>query len=201
MDAKYLTSALKADQLPPFDKPEIALIGRSNTGKSTLLNTLLGRKSLARHGRTPGQTQLVNFFSYGNNLIFADLPGYGFSIAARRVASHWESLMQAYIKRPNIKEFLFLVDCRRTLDDDDLDLMYFLSQNLSITVIQTKIDKVNKTALQKSTQIVAKTLKENEIDFKAIVPISSLKKQGIKPLKDMVNSYALSPNQESSEEG
>src|SRR5688500_8058281 len=125
MNTFYITSAQKAEQLPDLGGiPEIAFVGRSNCGKSSLLNVLLSHSGLARESKVPGRTQMVNFFKCEKGdraLILADLPGYGFSATGREVRSHWQALLEAYVARPSIQSFLFLIDARRvaTLDDED----------------------------------------------------------------------------------
>ncbi len=186
MDARYITSAMKPEQLPVYEQPEIAFIGRSNCGKSTLLNGLMARKGLARESRTPGRTQMVNFFSLNNRLIFADLPGYGFSVAQREVAEQWQPLMDAYFRRPNIKEFLFLMDSRRDADDEDLAFMYMLGRQLPITLVLTKADKMNNQEKQLKLRKMKALLEEKGIAFDTVIAVSSLKKIGVDELRTRV---------------
>lgn len=186
MDARYITSAMKPEQLPVYDQPEIAFIGRSNCGKSTLLNGLMARKGLARESRTPGRTQMVNFFSLNNKLIFADLPGYGFSVAKSEVVDQWQPLMDAYFRRPNIREFLFLMDSRREADDEDLALMYMLGRQLPITLILTKADKMNNREKQQKLHKMKTLLEEKGVSFDLILAVSSLKKVGVDELRKRV---------------
>ncbi|MFW7380463.1 MAG: ribosome biogenesis GTP-binding protein YihA/YsxC [Oligoflexus sp.] len=184
MDTRYITSAAKAEQLPHYDQPELAFFGRSNTGKSTLLNALLGRRNLARQSRTPGRTQMINFFSVNNRLILADLPGYGYSEAKQTVAKNWQPLVDAYVLRPNIREFMFLLDCRRELAEDDINLMFFLAKQLPLRVILTKADKLSRSAVQQHMAKLSSQLKAADIAFHDIYPASSIKKTGIQRIWD-----------------
>ena len=186
MDSRYITSAAKPEQLPDFDQPELAFIGRSNTGKSSLLNAILGRRGLARHGRTPGQTQMINFFSVNEQVVLADLPGYGYNVARRDVAKHWQPMVDTYVRRANIVEFMFLQDCRRDFQDLDLRLMFLLGRQLPINLVLTKIDKLSRNQLQKQMRVLARDLQDNKIEVKAIYPTSTTKQQGITELKAAV---------------
>jgi GTP-binding protein len=183
MDSRYITSAAKPEQLPAYEQPEIAFFGRSNTGKSTLLNVLLNRRNLARQSRTPGRTQMVNFFSVNNQLILADLPGYGFSHARRDVAKNWQPLIDAYIQRPNIKEFLFLWDCRRDFTETDLSLMFFLSKQLPLRIVLTKSDKLSRSQLQSRIQRCRRELAEAGVRFHEIYQTSATKNLGFDQLR------------------
>jgi len=184
MDTRYITSAAKAEQLPKYDQPEVAFFGRSNTGKSTLLNALLGRRNLARQSRTPGRTQMINFFSVNERLILADLPGYGYSEARRDVTKYWQGLVDAYVLRPNIREFLFLMDSRREIADDDINLMFFLAKQLPLRVVLTKADKLSRSAVNQQIAKLANLLNAEGIDFHDIYPTSSTKKTGIQRIWD-----------------
>lgn len=143
MKTEYVTSALTPNQLPPPSLPEIAVVGRSNSGKSTLINSLVGQKNLVRSGKTPGQTQLINFFRVDDRWLMADLPGYGFSAAKQAVTRHWQDLTDAYLTRPTLNVVLFLSDARRDLDDDDLGLLAHLTRVTRVIMILTKTDKLN----------------------------------------------------------
>lgn len=194
MDCRYITSALDPEQLPVFEQPEIAFIGRSNTGKSTLINAVLGRRSLARHGRTPGQTQMINFFGVSDKLIIADLPGYGFSAIEKNRAQKWEPLIESYMRRPNIQEFLFLIDCRRELREDDWLLLYTLGRNLPVYVVLTKSDKISKKDLQAKIRQLQTEIQAKGIELKKIHPVSSLKQDGIQELREDLLAFIPQPS-------
>lgn len=183
MDSRYITSAAKAEQLPEMELPEYALIGRSNTGKSSLINSLLQRRNLARTSRTPGRTQMVNFFSVNDTYIVADLPGYGYSRAQTDISKHWQRLIEAYLRRPNIKEFLFLHDSRRTLTQEDLELAYTISRQLPPLVILTKCDKLSRSEIAQTQKKVRQAMEKNDTVVKEILPCSSLKGTGIESLR------------------
>lgn len=191
MNCKYLTSALKAEQLPQFVQPEVAFIGRSNAGKSSLINSVLNHNKLARHGRTPGQTQMINFFSIDDRLVLADLPGYGFSAINKDVAAQWQPLVSAYIERPLIREFLFLMDCRREFTDEDWDLAFLLGRNLPLYIVLTKSDKLSRQAVQARIKKVREEVQKQGVEVKEIRAVSSLKKEGIAALRDDLFAHML----------
>ncbi len=140
----FVAGAMVAHMLPAPALPEIAFAGRSNVGKSSLVNALTGRKTLARVSNTPGRTQQLNFFSLGGKLMLVDLPGYGYSQAGKQVAADWTHLALDFLKgRPNLRRVLLLVDGRHGLKDSDLDIMeIFDAAAVVYQVVLTKADKV-----------------------------------------------------------
>lgn len=191
MDSRYITSAAKPQQLESFGMPEVAFIGRSNSGKSSLLNALLQRKNLARTSSTPGRTQMVNFFGLNNQIIFADLPGYGYNVASKRVEGKWDLLMGAYCERDDIAAFLFLLDVRRDIQDFELDFLRQLESKAPVIVVLTKSDKLKQGERQKRVKATKKIIKEAGITPTMSLAISSLKKTGINELSSMIKRICL----------
>ncbi len=190
MNSSYITSAQKAEQLPDLGAcPEIAFVGRSNCGKSTLLNALLGRTGLARTSNTPGRTQMVNFFALDQGekrLIFADLPGYGYAATSKATKKLWEGLVESYLERTQIREVLMLLDSRRVtaLPDEDLLLLDHIIRRepaVVVTVVLTKTDKLNQSEMSKARAAVDKILGDE--DRVRVIAVSSLKKTGIDLLR------------------
>jgi GTP-binding protein len=146
MDAAFLKSAFDESQYPPPDKTEVAFAGRSNVGKSSLLNTLVNRKNLARTSSTPGRTQALNFFRVNDRLTFVDLPGYGYARVSLEVKKSWRGLVETYLKnRPNLKAVVVILDMRRDLEEDDRNLMEWLEQEgKKVIPVLTKVDKLTR---------------------------------------------------------
>jgi len=147
MDVSFLKSAFEESHYPPADRPEIAFAGRSNVGKSSLLNVLVNRKKMARISSTPGRTRAINFFQTRNNRMYlVDLPGYGFARVPLEVRASWGKMVETYLrKRSNLKAVVVLVDIRRGLTEGDRDLLNWL-QEYGITSIPvlTKADKLSR---------------------------------------------------------
>jgi GTP-binding protein len=144
--AVFLKSGLKAGDFPLLPYPEIAFAGRSNVGKSSLINTLLGRKHLVRTSRTPGQTQTLNFFLINEDLVFVDLPGYGYSQASKTVIRAYQQAMMDYLQfRPNLILLVLLLDIRRSPNEEDR-FFFHLAKNLGMgpLVVLTKADKIGR---------------------------------------------------------
>src|SRR4030043_236289 len=125
--ADFIKSAVWPPQYPPATLPEIAFVGRSNVGKSSLINVLVGRKSLAKTSDTPGRTQLINFFTINEKISFVDLPGYGFAKVARSVKKNWGEMVEVYLsQRSNLALVVLILDIRRVPNEDDLSLRDWL---------------------------------------------------------------------------
>jgi GTP-binding protein len=152
---RFLISAAGTDQLPDTDLPEVAFAGRSNVGKSSLVNALTGRRTLARTSHTPGRTQLLNFFDLGGRLMLVDLPGYGYARASKTAVRQWTGLTRRYLKgRPGLQRVCLLVDARHGLKASDLEIMALLdAAAVSYQAVLTKADKSRPAAL---AEVVAK---------------------------------------------
>lgn len=148
-EAKFLTSVANANKLPNYNLPEIAFVGRSNVGKSSLINSLCSQKNLAKTSNTPGRTQLVNFFQISSYFILVDLPGYGYAKVPEQMKEDWQKLISSYLKLSNnLKLVNILVDARRGMVDSDFVLIELLAGiDAAYQIIFTKIDKLNKTEI------------------------------------------------------
>jgi GTP-binding protein len=147
MEVSFLKSAFKEGQYPPPDRPEIAFAGRSNVGKSSLINALINRKKMARTSSTPGRTQAINFFEIEKDRMYlVDLPGYGFARVPMRIKASWGKMVETYLKkRPNLKTVVVILDIRRELSDADRDLMAWLAEyGITSIPVLTKADKLSR---------------------------------------------------------
>lgn len=156
----FVAGATSDAALPPAHLPEIAFAGRSNVGKSSLVNALTGRRTLARVSHTPGRTQQLNFFSLGERLMLVDLPGYGFAAASKTKVAGWAKLTQRYLKgRPTLRRVLLLVDGRHGIKEPDRPIMAMLDEAaVSYQIVLTKIDKVPPAALERCATTTAAEL-------------------------------------------
>jgi GTP-binding protein len=153
-EAKFITSAVKPAQYPPPEFSEIAFSGRSNVGKSSLINTLVNRKHLVKTSRTPGRTQLINFFWVNGAFSFVDLPGYGYAKVPAAIKKTWGPMIEHYLTtREKLKGIISLLDIRRTPGPEELDLMGWLAlHHIPVVWVLTKADKFSKTK-QKNRQL------------------------------------------------
>jgi GTP-binding protein len=143
--AEFIKSAVWPPQYPPAVLPEIAFVGRSNVGKSSLMNRLVGRKNLAKTSNTPGRTQLINFFNINEKISFVDLPGYGFAKVPQSVKKDWGDMMEAYLReRQSLCLVIFILDIRRDPSADDLSLRDWLEHyRIPYLYVLTKVDKLS----------------------------------------------------------
>jgi GTP-binding protein len=142
-ECKFVFGATRADGLPAASLPEVAFLGRSNVGKSSLVNALTGRKSLARTSHTPGRTRQLNFFELGGRLLLVDMPGYGYAKASKGEAALWQKLIRAYFRgRPNLRRLFLLIDARHGFKAIDRETMKLLDEAaVSFQIVLTKADK------------------------------------------------------------
>ncbi len=176
------------DQLPPSDLPEVAFAGRSNVGKSSLLNKLFNRKSLARVSSVPGKTITINFYK-ADDVRFADLPGYGYAKVAKSEKKRWADMLEGYFNSDrDIKLVVQLIDMRHPPTKDDLMMLEFLqSKGFDFVVVMTKSDKLNKSeyaARLKSAQAELEFVPANRL-----IPFSSVNGEGVESLTAMLKNY------------
>jgi GTP-binding protein len=158
--AEFITSATKPAQYPPWDLPEIAFSGRSNVGKSSLINTLVNRKHLVKTSSTPGRTQLINFFNINDTVGFVDLPGYGYAKVPESIRKKWGPMIEAYLsKRDNLIAVVVIIDIRRTPGTEEHDLIHWLDYyNISRILVITKADKLSKNKQIKQVNTIIRAL-------------------------------------------
>ena len=174
---KFIKSANQVSQFPEDSGSEIAFVGRSNAGKSTALNAIFGRKNIAKTSKTPGRTQLVNFFDVDDDCRVVDLPGYGFAAVSKNKQKHWEQLISDYFRTRNALKGVFLIiDSRRMITElDHLFLDFYLPLGKSLHVILTKADK-----LKKFEKIEVQRNTENSLGNVATIQLfSGTKKEGV----------------------
>jgi len=158
LKAEFVVSSGKPDTFPSDRLPEIAFLGRSNVGKSSLINALLGQKKLAFTSNTPGRTQTINFYRVGGEIYFVDLPGYGYARVPAQVAGQWKQLIEEYLqKRETLKLSCLVLDTRRGWMEKDLDLKRWLEHHARpYVVIATKTDKLNQSELEHGLRAIRK---------------------------------------------
>jgi len=158
--AEFVTSAATPAQHPPARGPEIAFAGRSNVGKSSLINTLLNRKRLVKTSTTPGRTQLINFFDVNQAFTFVDLPGYGYARVPLAIKKSWGPMIEAYIEgRPNLKAVVLLMDIRRMPQQEERALIGWLEHyHIPLVPVLTKSDKLSKSKQLRQKTLVAESL-------------------------------------------
>lgn len=187
---EFLKGVVAMDGMPPADRLEVCFAGRSNVGKSSLINALTGRKALARTSNTPGRTQEINFFTVGESHYLVDLPGYGFAKAPLPTVKKWQALLKAYLAgRQNLRRAFVLIDHRHGVKEVDAEIMHLLNSSaVTFQVILTKADKVSATDREKVLAQTRAALAKHPAAFPEILVTSSEKGEGIASLRSIINT-------------
>ena len=178
--------AVKPSQYPPDNLKEIAFAGRSNVGKSSLLNLLTGRKKLAKVSGSPGKTRTINFYVINDEFRIVDLPGYGYAKVSKSVSQDWGAMMEKYFQtRENLVKVIQLVDIRHEPSKQDVEMYNYLRYyGLDGIVVATKVDKVSRNQIPKQIKQIKQTLKLGKDDI--VIPVSALKRTGYEELLDVI---------------
>lgn len=183
-NANFITSAASKTQFLSFDKPVVAVCGKSNVGKSSFINALAGQKKLAKVSKEPGRTRLVNYFDFGG-FVLADLPGYGYARVSREEKLRWAKLMEDFFSQTDIAHVFALADIRHDPTADDRQMIEYLYFNaIPFTVIATKADKLSREGGRKGVRNIAATYKCGEGN---VLAVSSQSRQGLEAVFDRLS--------------
>ena len=198
---EFLTSAVRKDQYPPEGVPEIAFAGRSNVGKSSLINLLTNRKKLAKVSKNPGKTRTINFFTVNGSFRIVDLPGYGYAKVSKAEAEKWGPMMEDYLSsRPDLLKVVQLVDIRHAPSAQDRQMYEYLQYyGLDGLVVATKADKVSRGEAAKNIAVIRRDLKLKKGD--RVIPVSALNKTGTEEILAAMEEILLAGKQENTENG
>ena len=185
----FLKSARKVEQYPPYDYPEFAFFGKSNVGKSSLINMVMGKKNLVKTGQKPGMTQLINFFILNETISIVDLPGYGYAKAPKKVRQSFNTMLREYISsRENLKLAFLLMDIRRVPSSFEHEMIQLLHSNkIPVAITLTKTDKVSKGLKAKNTKII---IDELGVDKDSIFYTSAHNGDGKKDILRIIKDYS-----------
>jgi GTP-binding protein len=188
----FIWGATSADKLPPDSLNEVAFVGRSNAGKSSLVNALTGRKSLARVSQTPGATRQINFFNLGGRLMLVDLPGYGFAKRSKSEADSWQEMIFAYLRhRARLRRVLLLIDARRGVMDSDSQVMALLDQAaVSYGLVLTKADELKASECAAALAAAGQEAVKHTAALAEVQITSALKNTGIPELRTHLAALA-----------
>ncbi len=183
-------------KLPDNQLPEVAFAGKSNVGKSSLINAMVNRKKLARTSGQPGKTQTINFYNVNHEMYIVDLPGYGYAKISKSVSAKWGPMIENYLHTSRQLRMVFLlIDIRHKPTDNDVQMYrWILSNGFSPVIVATKLDKIKKSQLSKQLKLVKETL--HVIDGVPVVPFSAVTRQGRDQIWDLIRTYALDQEEE-----
>ena len=175
-------------KLPVNDKPEVAFAGKSNVGKSSLINVLMDRKSLARTSAQPGKTQTINYYNINDALYFVDLPGYGYAKVSESVKAKWGKMIEDYLhKSKQLKRVFLLIDIRHAPSENDRIMYDWIVKNGYVPVIvATKLDKINRSQVQKQLKLIKETLQV--VEGTVLIPFSAQTRQGRDEIYEILDS-------------
>lgn len=192
--SEFITSAVTEAQYPPSEYPEVAFAGRSNVGKSSLINTLVNRKRLVKTSSTPGRTQLINFFLINDSFMMVDLPGYGYAKVPMSVKKKWGPMVETYLsRRDSLKAVVLLMDLRRTPGVEELNFMDWLQHyGINAIPVLTKADKLSKSHQKRQLQAIARTLSMAQDQ---LILFSAKTRLGKETLWRRIESYMWGPHE------
>ncbi len=175
-------------KLPENIHPEVAFAGKSNVGKSSLINALMNRKSLARTSAQPGKTQTINYYNINDAIYFVDLPGYGYARANEKVKAQWGKMIEDYLhKSKQLKVVFLLIDIRHAPSENDRIMYEWVkNQGFSPVIIATKLDKINRSQIQKQLKLIRTTLQADKDTI--MIPFSATTKQGREEIYELIDS-------------
>lgn len=188
INVKFIKSASKKEEFIIDNLPQVALVGRSNVGKSSLINMLTNNSKMAKTSSTPGRTRLVNYFNVNNQFYLVDLPGYGFAKASKSTTNVWDSVMNDYFtENEKLKLTLVLIDSRMNPTDLDKQMLNYLAENeIPALIILTKADKITRSELNNKINSISHELRYNK---ELIIPTSASKKQGSEGITKILENF------------
>ena len=189
--AKFVTSAFELSQLLPDEGAEVAFAGRSNAGKSSAINCLTQQKNLCKTSKTPGRTQLINFFEVGTDKRLVDLPGYGFARVSRQLRNHWDQVLSTFLlQRQALRGLVIVVDIRRGISDLDQALIRMMDNSLPLHILLTKSDQLGHNAIQNA---IAGTRAQLDGPEQTVSTLSIQNGQGLEQLQQRCGSWLSTP--------
>ena len=187
--ARFVTSAFELSQLLPDDGAEVAFVGRSNAGKSSAINCLTRQKNLCKTSKTPGRTQLINFFELDQNRRLVDLPGYGFAKVSKKLRNHWDQVLSTFLlQRQALKGLVIVVDIRRGISDLDQALIVMMANCLPLHILLTKSDKLSRAA---ALNVIARTEEQLTGPEQSVSSLSILNRQGLDSLEQKCREWLV----------